>query len=69
MLWMIGLCALSPLLIVAFAEGLVPSRYILPLAIGGMVVAHLVMMFKGHGGDADDGGSGHRVKKGHHSCH
>lgn len=53
-MWMMLVCCLVPVAILLFAGGqLSGGGYILPTLIGGMVIAHLAMMFKGHGGHGE----------------
>ena len=53
MLWMILICVL-PLVVLLFAGGKLSSGgYLWPILIGAFIVAHLWMMFKGHGGHSD----------------
>ena len=53
MMWMMLICIL-PLVVLLFAGGKVSSGgYLWPILIGVFVIAHLVMMFKGHGGHND----------------
>ncbi len=55
MMWMMLVCCLVPVAILLFAGGqLSGSGYLWPILIGGMIIAHLTMMFKGHGGHKDD---------------
>ena len=54
MMWMMLICIL-PLVVLLFAGGKLSSGgYLWPIRIGAFVIAHLVMMFKGHGGHGDD---------------
>ena len=55
MVWMMSVCVLF-LVVLFFAGGkLFSGGYFGPILIGVFVVAHIWMMFKGHGGHKDDG--------------
>lgn len=55
MMWMMLICIL-PLVVLLFAGGrLFSVGYLWPILIGAFVIAHLWMMFKGHGGHGDVG--------------
>lgn len=80
MMWMMVLCAL-PIVILLFAGGkLFSAGYLWPILIGGFVVAHLWMMFRGHGSQGKDHNEHNAVetekdksatseKKDHSCCH
>ncbi len=54
MMWMMVLCAV-PLVILLFAGGkFFSAGYLWSILIGGFVVAHLWMMFRGHGHGSSD---------------
>lgn len=51
--WMMLIC-IVPLVVLLFAGGKLSSGgYLWPILIGAFVVAHLWIMFKGHGGHSD----------------
>ena len=52
MKWMMILCAV-PLIILLFAQGGGGTSGLTWLLIGGFVLVHLIMMFKGHGRQSD----------------
>lgn len=53
-MWMMLVCCLVPVAILLFAGGqLSGGGYLWPILIGGMVIAHLAMMFKGRGGHGE----------------
>ena len=54
MMWMMLICCLLPVAILLFAGGTLSSGgYLWPVLFGVTIVAHLWMMFKGHGGHGD----------------
>src|SRR3989338_2632278 len=58
MKWMMLICCLLPLGLLLFAGGTLSSGgYLWPILLGVVIVAHLLVMFKGHGehGDKDAG--------------
>lgn len=67
-MWMMLIC-MVPLVVLLFAGGkLFSAGYLWPILIGTLVVVHLWMMFKGHGGDTEeDGGKGKHQRGG--GCH
>ena len=74
MIWMVLFCLL-PLLLLAFMGGTIASGYLLPILIGGMVIVHLVIMYKGRGNAHENrgvntlGGDTSKNKETHHCCH
>jgi len=80
MMWMMMLCCALPLVFLLFAGSTVFSGgYLLPIIIGVFVVAHIWMMFRGHGGHGGtdengktDDGKDPETKDGHKKggcCH
>lgn len=53
MMWMMVLCFLLLGFLFLGGDKLSSSGYIWPILIGVFVVAHIWMMFKGHGGHSD----------------
>jgi len=62
MMWMMLICVI-PILALLFLGGWSPrgSSWIFPVAIGVFVLAHLWMMFRGHGSHDDKSEAGNSV--------
>ena len=53
MTWMMLLCIVPLVVLLFFGGKLFSGGYLWPILIGAFVVAHLWIMFKGHGGHSD----------------
>ncbi|MBI3114694.1 MAG: DUF2933 domain-containing protein [Candidatus Harrisonbacteria bacterium] len=60
-----------PILVGVFAGGGVSSGYLVPLLLVVCVVAHVAMMFKGHGGahEENEADASKEKKEEHRGCH
>ena len=52
-MWMMPICMLFLVVLLFAGGGLFSAGYLWPVFVGAFVVAHLWMMFKGHGGHRD----------------
>lgn len=54
MMWLMVVCCVSPLAVLLFAGSKFSfGGYLVPILVGVCVISHIVMMLRGHGGNAD----------------